>query len=86
MKNDPHKLRKLDSIYQNPSYYAGYYLRNIDGNLMVLGSVTAEQNHASIIAYIGEGGNWSIMLHMSKLMSRHQDHVKKKNRRRFVTC
>jgi len=77
-KNDPHKLRKLDSIYQNPSYYAGYYLKKIVGNLMLLGSVPAEQNHSSIIAYIGDGGNWSIMLHMSKLMSRHQDHVKKK--------
>ena len=45
---------------------------------MLLGSVPAEQNHSSIIAYIGDGGNWSIMLHMSKLMSRHQDQVKKK--------
>ena len=70
-------------IYQNPSYYAGYYLRNIDGNIWLLGSVSAEQNHSSIISYIGDGGNWSIMLHMSKLMSRHQDYVKKRKQKKI---
>ena len=83
LENDPQKLGKLDNIYQNPSYYAGYYLRNIEGNLWLLGSVTAEQNHASIVAYMGEGGNWSIMLHMSMLMSRHQDHVKKRKQKKI---
>ena len=61
---DPIKLEKLDNIYNNPGYYAGYFLRNIEGNRVFRGSVPAEQNHSSVIAYLGEGGNSSIMEHM----------------------
>ena len=70
----------MDIIYNNPGYYAGYVLRNIEGNRVFRGSVPAEQNHSSVIAYLGEGGNWSIMEHMQKLRTRQQDHVKKKRK------
>jgi len=33
-----------------------------------------------VIAYLGQGGNWSIMEHMQKLITRQQDHVKKKRK------
>jgi hypothetical protein len=50
VKEFPLMVEKLEQIYNNPSYYAGYYLKNIVGNLTLLGSVPAEINHSSICA------------------------------------
>ena len=76
---NPQKLAKLDIIYANPSYYCGYVIRGLLGNLRSQGSVSSEQNHASIIAYAGNGNaGWSIMTHISQLMKRAQDHAKKR--------
>ena len=35
LKSDHTKLAKLDKIKSNPSYYAGYYLKGINGNFTV---------------------------------------------------
>ena len=43
LASDPRKLRKLDDIYGNPSYYCGYIIRVIRGNLNAKGSVPSEQ-------------------------------------------
>ena len=40
------------AIHQNLSYYAGYYLEGIEGNIDVLGSITGEQNHSVNIRII----------------------------------
>lgn len=83
VKNDPEKLAKLDVIKDNPSYYAGYYIRQITGNLEIKGDVSSEQNHASVVAHLGEsGGGWSIMAHICELIKRqaeHQKQMKKKD-------
>ena len=76
---DPVKREVLYEIYDNPSYYAGFYLKTIAGNLCMLGSVCSEQNHASNVAYLGKGANWSIMEQIAKLMTRHQQHWKEQN-------
>ena len=76
LKDDPAKRAKLDNIYSNPKYYAGYHVRSIDGNLKAKGSVPAEQNHSSVVAWLGKGATWSIMEHKSFLMQRQQDHAK----------
>lgn len=60
LSSDLSKLQKLDEIYNNPSYYAGWKLREIKGNLGIQGSVAAEQNHASVVAFLGKGASWCI--------------------------
>ena len=75
LKDDPAKRAKLDNIYADPKYYAGYHVRSIDGNLKARGSVPAEQNHSSIGAFLGEIA-WSIMEHISFLIQHQQDHAK----------
>ena len=68
----------LDTIYSKHSYYAGYFLRPVEGNLKVSGSVPAEQNHSSTVAYLGEGGKLSICQHISELTLRQQNYTKVK--------
>ena len=66
----PLKLEKLTDIYNRPQYYAGYYCRDVPGNLGIKGSVSAESNHASIVSHFGDSGAWSIVSHINKLMER----------------
>ena len=39
----------LEGCYNNPKYFADYYLRTLPCNLILKGSVPAEINHSSII-------------------------------------
>ena len=79
LANDPRKLDKLNRIFDNPSYYFGYIIRGLVGNLKSRGSVPSEQNHASIFAYLGSGdAGMSIMRYLSQLLKRAQDHSKKR--------
>ena len=79
LKTDPRKLNKLKKIHNNSSYYCGYVLRAIRCNLKSQGSVPAEQNHSSVIAYLGKGNaSSSIMVHASQLMKRAQEHSKQR--------
>ena len=75
----PDKLELLEGIYDNPTYYSGYVLRNIVGNLNVHGSTMAEINHSSVVAHLGPGGMMSIMDHVTKLLQRQQ-HLYNKER------
>ena len=68
------KIELLNDIYKNPKYYSGYYIKNIVGNLSLLGSVPAEQNHSSIVAFLGKGAMWDIWEHLKNLCERHQVH------------
>ena len=71
LQSDPAKLAKLDKIKSNPSYYAGYYLKKIRGHIEANGSVPAEQNHSSIVAYLDKGhSDWTIMAHAAALLKR----------------
>ena len=81
LKDDPAKIRKLDKIKDNPSYCAGCYLKKIKGNLDLNGSAPAEQNHSSVIAFLGKGhSDWSIMAHTGALMKRQAEHSKQHKR------
>ena len=68
----PRKLEKLKEIFDKPSYYAGYYVRRIPGNLNANGSAPYEANHSSITAHFGGSGAWSSMFHLHNLMERQQ--------------
>ena len=68
--NLPFKKDELDDIYNRPSYYAGYYFRNITGILNCYGSTVAEQNHFSITAYYRNSDAWTIIYQINKLMER----------------
>jgi hypothetical protein len=67
---DANKTEYLLKIYQNPNYYAGWWLRNQEGHLNLQGSVSAEQNHASIKAHLGDGATWYVADHARRLVER----------------
>ena len=76
---DANKFSSLEQIYKDPSHYAGWYLKNIEGNLLLNGSVPAEQNHSSVAAHLGRGGSWSVAEQVTKLLER-QTHLSSKRR------
>jgi hypothetical protein len=53
-------MKLLESIYNDHEYYQGFFLLHTLGNLGLLGSVPAKQNHASIVAHLGKGASWEI--------------------------
>ena len=79
--HDAEKFSTLEGIYSDPSHFAGWFLKNIEGNLFLNGSVPAEQNHASVSAHLGAGASWSVVEQVSKLMSR-QTHLTSKRRQK----
>ena len=76
LQNNPRKAKKLQDIYNRPSYYSGYYLRSIKGNMRYQGSTPAEINHSSNVAYFGNGNNWTVMKQINEMMKRQQNHEK----------
>lgn len=75
---DAEKFSRLEEIYKNPRYYAAWYLRKIEGNLLLAGSVPAEQNHSSTTARLGKGAAWSVVKHVERLIARQQDIMKQR--------
>ena len=73
----PHLAEKLDSIHELPSYYAGYFLEQSGGSIGMNGSSSAEQNHSSVSAHLGDGATWSIVEQIDQLIKRHQHCVRK---------
>ena len=71
--NSPQMLSALDKIYEDPEKYSGYYLRGIEGNLMMNGDVSAEQNHSGVVAYLGVGAAYSISEQMTHLLGRQRN-------------
>jgi hypothetical protein len=67
LADDPEKCSKLDVIHNNPSYYAGYVLNDMEGSLGKHGDSHAEQNHSSIVAHLGNGGNLNLAEHVCQL-------------------
>ena len=69
----------LNDIYSKPEYFAGYYLKQIPGNMLLMGDVPAEQNHSSIDGHLGKGATWDVAEHISQLLSRQKLHSKQKS-------
>jgi hypothetical protein len=70
LEGDSNKVSLLNSIHDNPKYYAAWYLWTIQGNLMLNGLVPAEQNHSSVVAHLGKGANWGVAEHLSHMLKR----------------
>jgi hypothetical protein len=75
---EPSKRSYLESIYNDHEYYGGFFLLHTLGNLGLLGSVPAEQNHASIVAHLGEGASWEISQHIQHLMNHQKELTKQR--------
>jgi hypothetical protein len=57
----PNHVEKLEMIHDSPKYYSGFHLQESNGSLVGRnGSESAEENHSSVVAYIGKGGLWCI--------------------------
>jgi hypothetical protein len=69
--HDAEKFSSLEQIYNNPSHFAGWFLRNVEGNLLLNGSVPAEQNHSSVAAHLGAGASWSVVEQVERLLTRN---------------
>ena len=72
MSSYPLQREKLRDIYNRASYYAGYFIHNVKGNLKIHISCSAESNHVSIKSHLGECGMWSITKQIKRLMIRQQ--------------
>ena len=68
------EIKYFERNYDNPQYYAGYYTRDMIGNLRLNGMVAAEQNHSSITSMLGKGAMWDIWEQLRRLCERHQLH------------
>ena len=77
--DDSYDIEQLDSIYLDPVYYAGYYVRGTRYNLNVMGSTPAEQNYSSIVAFNGNSASWYIVQQLKELLARQQTLFKQKN-------
>jgi hypothetical protein len=49
----------LNDIYNSVEQYAGFFLRGIEGNLVMNGDVSAGQNHSPVLSFI-----WVKVLHL----------------------
>ncbi len=65
----PLMLSALNDIYGDPEKYGGFYLRGIEGNLMMNGDVSAEQNHSGVVAYLGDGACFAVAEQITHLLS-----------------
>ena len=72
----PHKLSTLVHIHSNTSYYTKWCLLTMEGNFVFGGSVSAEQNYASVAAHLVKGVNFCISKHI-KLLADQQMHIAK---------
>jgi hypothetical protein len=62
LRNDAKKFSALEQIYQDPSHYAGWFLKKIVGNLFPNGSVPAKQTiqvWQHILMSVPAGPSWS---------------------------
>jgi hypothetical protein len=66
--HDAEKFSALEKIYGNPSHFSRWYLRTIEGNLLLNSSVPAEQNHSSMAAHLDAGASWSVVEQVTKLL------------------
>jgi hypothetical protein len=73
VQSKPRMLSSLNAIYNNPSQFAGYYLRGIEGNLLMNGDVAAEQNHSGVVAYLGQGASYSVAEQITHLLNRQKN-------------
>jgi hypothetical protein len=81
--DDAKKFSALEGIYKNSSYFAGWFLKTIEGNLFLHGSVPAKQNHSSVAAHLGSGTSWLVVEHVSKLLDR-QKHLTSKRQKKDI--
>jgi hypothetical protein len=75
--HDAEKYSALEKIHGNPSHFAGWYLKTIEGNLFLNGSVPAKQNHSSVATHLGAGASWSVVEQVKKPLV-WQTHLKSK--------
>jgi hypothetical protein len=69
----PDKISYLQKFYEQPQRIARYTLQEMEGCIGEVSSVTAEQNHSSVIAAVGkESTNLSLTEHITRLMERQR--------------
>jgi len=76
IRDNPHHLEYLRDIHGNPDRYGGYKRRAVPGNMDLMGSTAAEQNHSSITAKLGRGGIMSLAEMIAGLLERQKDFAK----------
>ena len=79
VKNSPQLVSKLQEINNNPSYYSNYFLVELGFTKTKKGDTHSEQNHSSVVAYLGKGGCMSLCEYISELLKRIQDRARSKN-------
>ena len=79
LTDDNEKVEELTNIYQDPSHFSGYYLVKLKGgSLGKHGNSHSKQHYESVVACLGQGGNWSIVEQVRALMKKHQNRLRNK--------
>lgn len=78
LESHPNRLQSLQNIHKDPSYYSKWYLVEMEGHFNFNGSVPAEQNHSSVAAHLGRGGNFEIAEHIKALVDRQVHFAKER--------
>jgi hypothetical protein len=81
--HDAKKFSALEGIYNNSSFFAPWFLKTIEGNLLLHGYVPAKQNHSNVAAHLGSGASWSVVEQVSKLLDR-QKHLTFKRQKKDI--
>jgi hypothetical protein len=61
-------MRKTSHLSDKSTTTLGWFLKKIEGNLLLHGSVPTEQNHSSVAAHLGAGASRSVVEQVEKLL------------------
>ena len=75
ISHNPTLYTKLEKVYNNPRYYAKWYLLIIEGNLERNGRVPSEINHASIYRHLGKNDSFSLSDNIEKIFTRYEHEI-----------
>ena len=70
-------------VHKTSLCYAEYYLNEIEGNIDILRSITAEQNHVLNVKIISQGGSNLVVEQISVVFSKNQ-YVARNNRKSLI--
>ena len=73
LQGDAEHIQSLQKLFNNPKYYAGWYLRRIELNINIKGTQSSESYHGTIKKSFKKNRKWSIATNIAKLYRPHKN-------------
>ena len=80
-KDKSNVIQHINDMNRSKNLYAAYIIDSTSGSLCQRGSTRAEQNHSSVIAFIGKESTGELHELLHKLLDRQKMHIKDINHR-----